>query len=91
MSGKRFLYVEMGIGQVMDSAFAGTVEQYNQLVDEEMNVIQEALDEIADDCDNLDYDIAVLHIALIHDDLEWSAFHQHGIERQLCDQQTEPK
>ena len=44
----------------MDSAFAGTVEQYNQLVDDELNTIQEALDGIADDCDDLDYDIAVL-------------------------------
>lgn len=75
----------------MDSAFAGTVEQYNQLVDEEMNAIQEALDEIADDCDNLDYDIAVFYIALNHNNLEWSTLHQHGIERQLCNQQAEPK
>ena len=42
-----------------DSAFAGTVEQYNQLVDDELNAIQEALDEIADNCDDLDYDISV--------------------------------
>ena len=46
----------------MDSAFAGTVEQYNQLVNDELNTIQEALDGIADDCDDLDYDIAVSFI-----------------------------
>ena len=40
------------------SAFAGSDAEYNKLVDEELNRIEGALDEVADDVDNLDYNIA---------------------------------
>ena len=43
----------------MRSAFAGSAAEYNKLVDEELDAIQTALDGASDDCDNLDYDIAV--------------------------------
>ena len=33
--------------------------EYNKLVDEELTTIESALDEVADDVDNLDYSIAV--------------------------------
>lgn len=33
--------------------------EYNKLVDEELTSIESALDEVADDVDNLDYSIAV--------------------------------
>ena len=43
----------------MRSAFAGSAAEYNKLVEEELDAIQTALDGVSDDCDNLDYDIAV--------------------------------
>lgn len=45
--------------RTMCSAFAGSAAEYNKLVDEELDAIQTALDGVSDDCDNLDYDIAV--------------------------------
>ena len=55
---KRFLYLSLFEGMTC-SSFAGSAEEYNKLVDEELNAIQSALDGISDDCDDLDYDIAV--------------------------------
>lgn len=34
--------------------------EYNKLVNEELTTIESALDEVADDVDNLDYSIAVI-------------------------------
>ena len=43
-------------------AFPGGDNEYNRLVDEELDSIENALDTICDDVDNLDYNIAVLII-----------------------------
>ena len=43
-------------------AFPGGDNEYNRLVDEELDSIENALDIICDDVDNLDYNIAVLII-----------------------------
>lgn len=40
-------------------AFPGGDNEYNRLVDEELFSIESALDDICDDVDNLDYNIAV--------------------------------
>ena len=40
-------------------AFPGGDNEYNRLVDEELDSIENALDTICDDVDNLDYNIAV--------------------------------
>ena len=39
--------------------FPGGDNEYNRLVDEELDSIENALDTICDDVDNLDYNIAV--------------------------------
>lgn len=46
-------------GCVLPRAFPGSAMEYNKLVDEELTTIESALDEVADDVDNLDYSIAV--------------------------------
>ena len=46
-------------GFILHRAFPGSAMEYNKLVDEELTTIESALDEVADDVDNLDYSIAV--------------------------------
>ena len=61
--------------------------EYNKLVNEELTTIESALDEVADDVDNLDYSIAVID-ALWVLSVGRSFVHQYGAKGFLCDQQA---